>query len=112
MSDLRKTKDNPISDLSPGKHEHMCSDILVELLLKLSQGSNHPKPLPSPQHKLFPTVTHPRRTVQTPQALVAAIRARKLPLSDGRPYCNQLAWLLSGQDVDYTNVMGEEETNR
>lgn len=41
-----------------------------------------------------------------------AIRAGDLPQSDTRPFCNQLAWLMSGQDVDYTSIVDEAEANR
>lgn len=49
---------------------------------------------------------------QTPQSLVAAIRAGKLSPGDARPFCNQMAWLLSGQDVDYTTIDDEDEASR
>ena len=50
--------------------------------------------------------------VQHPQALVAAIRAGELPLSDSRPFCNQLAWLMSGEDIDYTRIDDDQEASR
>lgn len=59
-----------------------------------------------------PTRLFTVRVVQTPQALVEAIRTGRLPQSDARPFCNQLAWLMSGQDTDYTGVVDEAEANR
>eukprot|EP00752_Nemacystus_decipiens_P002277 g2158.t1 len=53
-----------------------------------------------------------KRKFQTPQALVEAIRAGRLPQSDARPFCNQLAWLMSGKNVDYTGIVDEAEVNR
>lgn len=44
--------------------------------------------------------------------MVAAIHAGKLPRSDARPFCNQLAWLMSGRDADYTGIFDEAEVNR
>lgn len=49
---------------------------------------------------------------QTPQALVSAIRRGEVPRGDSRPFCNQLAWLLSGEDVDYTTVDDPDEARR
>ncbi|CAM9824021.1 unnamed protein product [Pylaiella littoralis] len=53
-----------------------------------------------------------KRRFKTPQAVVAAIHAGKLPRSDARPFCNQLAWLMSGRDADYTGIFDEAEVNR
>lgn len=43
---------------------------------------------------------------------MAAIRAGKLSQGDARPFCNQLAWLMSGRDADYTGIVDEAEANR
>ncbi|CAM9139754.1 unnamed protein product [Ascophyllum nodosum] len=53
-----------------------------------------------------------KRKFRHPQALVAAIRAGELPLSDSRPFCNQLAWLMSGEDIDYTRIDDDQEASR
>lgn len=50
--------------------------------------------------------------LQTPEALVTAIQAGKVGKSDARPFCNQLAWLLSGKDVKYTAIQEVEEAKR
>ncbi|CAM9705656.1 unnamed protein product [Laminaria digitata] len=53
-----------------------------------------------------------KKKYKTPQSLVAAIRVGKLPQDDARPFCNQMAWLLSGKDVDYTTIADEHEAGR
>lgn len=50
--------------------------------------------------------------LQTPQALVASILAGKMSMEDSRPFCNQLAWLLSGENIDYTTVRDIDEAKR
>lgn len=53
-----------------------------------------------------------KRRYKTPHAIIAAIRAGKLPESDARPFCNQMAWLLSGKDIGYATNFDEDEAGR
>ncbi|CAM9334716.1 unnamed protein product [Scytosiphon promiscuus] len=53
-----------------------------------------------------------KRKFVTPQALVSAIRTGEVSQGDARPFCNQLAWLMSGRDVDYTGITDPADVKR
>ncbi|CAM9316128.1 unnamed protein product, partial [Ectocarpus fasciculatus] len=53
-----------------------------------------------------------KKKYKTPQALVTEIRAGRVPQSDARPFCNQLAWLMSGRDGDFSKIVDADKAQR